>query len=348
MRRKCIFLALVITPLLFEKASCQDPQYSQFYAAPLYLNPAFAGSALEARVGLNYRNQWPQIGNANFETFAAYFDTYFDEYNSGVGFIASTDKEGFAGLRSTSLNLQYAYQLKVTDKITFRPGVSVGYMIRDLDFSRLTFGNQFDPTSGTFDPTLPGEPGLGGSNGSVGLLDIGFGGLVYTNDWWIGLSAFHLNEPDQSFFQDGSSTLPARYSLHGGYKFYLNNEPFDNDYNRKREVSITPTVHYKFQGDFDQLDAGVYFVYQPFVGGVWYRGLPVKTLDGQSNNEALIFMAGLQEVRGWTFGYSFDFTLSDLGISSGGAHEVSISYHFPLTQKKLPPKEKRFVPCPKI
>ena len=90
MRQKCIFLAFLIAPLLFEKASCQDPQFSQFYAAPLYLNPAFAGSALEARIGLNYRNQWPQISNANFETFAAYFDTYFDEYNSGVGFIAST------------------------------------------------------------------------------------------------------------------------------------------------------------------------------------------------------------------------------------------------------------------
>src|SRR5688572_33466757 len=30
----------------------QDPQFSQFYAAPLYLNPAFAGSTNQARAGI--------------------------------------------------------------------------------------------------------------------------------------------------------------------------------------------------------------------------------------------------------------------------------------------------------
>ena len=45
----------------------QDPQFSQFYAAPLYLNPAFAGSSELARVGINYRNQWPAMPG-NFVT----------------------------------------------------------------------------------------------------------------------------------------------------------------------------------------------------------------------------------------------------------------------------------------
>ena len=72
-----IFLGLAaVSP-----AYAQDPQYSQYYAAPLYLNPAMAGAEQMGRVGFNYRNQWPSI-DAQFTTFSAYYDTYMPEYNS--------------------------------------------------------------------------------------------------------------------------------------------------------------------------------------------------------------------------------------------------------------------------
>ena len=68
------------------KAVAQDPQFSQFYAAPLYLNPALTGINQKGRVGINYRNQWPSI-NTGFETAAAYVDYNFEEYNSSLGFL---------------------------------------------------------------------------------------------------------------------------------------------------------------------------------------------------------------------------------------------------------------------
>ena len=54
----------------------QDPQFSQYYAAPLYLNPAFTGSEMLPRIGANYRNQWPGIeldfsGGFTFEPLPA-------------------------------------------------------------------------------------------------------------------------------------------------------------------------------------------------------------------------------------------------------------------------------------
>src|SRR6201990_763912 len=79
--------------------TAQDPQFSQFYAAPLYLNPAFTGSTNQTRVGLNYRNQWPSI-DANFTTMSVYADHFMEDINSGIGLIINRDVEGLAGLQS--------------------------------------------------------------------------------------------------------------------------------------------------------------------------------------------------------------------------------------------------------
>jgi hypothetical protein len=54
----------------------QDPTFTQFYANPVYLNPALAGSSGCPRVALNYRNQWPQL-TGNYVTYAASYDSYF-------------------------------------------------------------------------------------------------------------------------------------------------------------------------------------------------------------------------------------------------------------------------------
>src|SRR5688500_10120908 len=80
-------------------ANAQDPQFSQFYAAPLYLNPAFAGSTNQARAGINYRNQWPAI-DANFTTMSFFADYFIEDKNSDVGLLVTRDREGLAGLRS--------------------------------------------------------------------------------------------------------------------------------------------------------------------------------------------------------------------------------------------------------
>lgn len=54
----------------------QDVQFSQFYNAPLYLNPALTGTSHSSRAILNYRNQWPTAGKP-FITYAASFDHFF-------------------------------------------------------------------------------------------------------------------------------------------------------------------------------------------------------------------------------------------------------------------------------
>ncbi len=342
-RIRTILLLLMVLAGVVSKG--QDPQFSQFYAAPLYLNPAFTGSTQITRVGLNYRIQWPSI-DASYVTYAAYADHFFIDANSGAGLLIQSDRESLAGLRNQGASLFYAYQLPVSPSWTFRGGFQGGFFMRDLDFSRLTFGDQFND-SGFIGPT--GESFS--TDWNINYFDISFGGLFYNSKVWVGISAHHLNKPNLSFFKenDGTDQLPRKYSIHAGYRLNLRQGEVRHVYGGKntRSIDLYPTINYRLQGEFMQFDAGTYLDFHPVVLGVWYRGIPLRTVNNISNNEALIFSVGLS-TNGLNIGYSFDYTLSELGIQSGGAHEISLSYEFFVGDPRKPPKSMREIPCPKL
>lgn len=322
----------------------QDPQFSQFYAAPLYINPAFTGASEFTRFGVNYRNQWPSL-DASFVTFSFYADHFIERYNSGVGFIATTDRAGRQGFQSTNVGLSYAYQLQLNDYLVFRPGIQANYFIRNTNFTDLVFASQINPITGP-DPGLPGDPSVTGRNLNVSYLDVAVGGLLYSKNLFIGVSAQHLTEPNQSVL-DANSPLPMRISIHGGYKIFLKSGGLRRDltYTRK-ERSITPVFQYKTQGEFSQLDAGFFLHLEPINVGMQYRGLPMKSFENYPNNEALIFSFGVT-TNDFNFGYSYDYTISNLGIASGGAHEISIAYFIQLGKPLKVPRNKWRIPCPK-
>lgn len=339
-------LLLAAVFFTFTGLQAQDAQYSQFYAAPLYLNPAFAGSALGSRATLNYRNQWPSM-DASFVTYSASFDHYFARIKSGVGFIVTNDEQGFGKFRNTDIGVQYAYQLELSEKWAFRAGVQASYVLRNAGYFGLTFGNQY--TREGYNPGLPGEPGLDFANNNY--VDLSSGGLLYTEKFYIGYSAHHMNRPNQSVLAGESSPLPMKSTITAGYKIMLENKTKKGlrVSKNEREVSLSPAMLFKMQGKFSQLDLGMYFTYEPLVLGVWYRGLPIrKSIEGLNNHDAAIFLVGFRN-NNLSVGYSYDLTVSSLTPSTGGSHEISVSYVFPRSPKK--PKlsrSARRLPCPKF
>ena len=337
MNRKIFFFIVIFGVLSQENTlQAQDPQFSQYYAAPLYFNPAFVGINQKGRMGINYRTQWPNL-DANFETFSAYFDYHFEDYYSSAGLIFTTDKAGSAGLKSNTIGFQYAYQAQINYNWAFRSGVEAAYTFQDLNFEKLIFGDQLTSSGPNGNPTRDVfDNGL-----NTQFFDLAFGGVLYNPFVWIGAAMHHVLEPNQSI-AGANAPLPRRFSIHGGYKIPLNPASTRTDI---RERSITPSFNYRTQGDFDQLDMGAYFTLNPILIGLWYRGLPIKNTDGITNNESLIFMLGIQSKQ-TTFGYSFDYTLSDLGIGTGGAHEISITYSFNLGDPLKPAADVRRLRCP--
>lgn len=337
------FLLILLTSI---EVTGQDPQFSQFYAAPLYLNPAFAGSTRQARAGINYRNQWPAL-NASFVTYSGYFDYYLEDYNSSVGILINQDREGLAGLNSYSVAALYSYQFYITDGLAFKPGFQAGYSHRSLNFTRLTFGDQFDPSTGQI--ISPSTAEQFNTGFSKGFLDLSSGGILFTRTLWLGVAYHHMNRPQQSLL-DESDRLPSKLSVHGGIRFHL--DPKQGlPYQGIRERSITPTFQYKRQGQFDQIDLGLYFTTEPLVFGTWYRGIPFKQVNGLPNNESIVFLVGFIKKGAkdeLSIGYSFDYTISGLGAASGGAHEFSLFYTWPMRDPRKPPRDVMFIPCPKF
>ncbi|MCE7042114.1 type IX secretion system membrane protein PorP/SprF [Dyadobacter sp. CY312] len=338
-------LSFLILTLLCQKGWSQDPQFSQFYANPLYLNPALAGGALAPRATVNYRNQWPSL-SANFVTTSFGADVFLPNYNSGLGVLVTMDSQGLGNLKSTDIALQYSYQIQLNDVTSLRLGIQGGFASRTLDYFGLTFGDQYNngglQPGGSQDPYAQGGP-------NVNYADFGSGLMVYSDWYWAGISAHHLNRPNQAFSSVETARLPMKTSFQAGLRIpfagytYLGNEI-------DKEKTISPAIMYKKQGKYDQFDAGLYVTLEPLVLGAWYRGIPFKQYEkGINNHESLVFLAGFRQDK-FSIGYSYDVTISTLGASSGGAHEISLSYVFePLTPKQKRSKSsKKQLSCPKF
>lgn len=348
MNRYCMrYLSIIAAFVLPIALNAQDPQFSQFYASAQYLNPAYTGYSLEGSAGITYRNQWPSI-DATFVTMVGFLDYYIEDYNSGVGLLFSYDRQGIAGVKATQVGLQYAYQLYITDWLTFRPGFQASFNNGHVSFNDLVFPDQIDPFTGGISG---GSSEYIGGGLSKNYIDLSAGGLIFTENSWLGLSVHHLNTPNYALIDDGVNTnLSRKWSFHGGYRFNLGAGTLGTGlFTRPQERSLTPTFQYKKQDVFEQLDLGLYLTLEPIIFGTWYRGLPHKQVDEFTNNDALIFLLGLVK-KGkddqLNIGYSYDVTISQLGAASGGAHEFTLVYTWAVGNPRKPPKNVRLIPCP--
>lgn len=337
--KKILFLLVVI--LLTQKVNAQDVQFSQFYAAPLFLNPAFTGASELTRVGVNYRNQWPGLDHS-FNSYSAYIDHYMFDINSGIGLIFNGNRESMAKLSTNEIGLTYSYRLQLGYESFLRFGGQASYISRDAYFGDLVFGSQLDINRGIVDD-FSGE--LFSDDYRHQFMDFNFGMLFHTETAWVGISGHHLTEPNTSFLDGNISKLPMKLSAHGGLKIDLGEGSINNYFNNSRqERSAFLAFNYKHQDPFNQLDIGAQFFIQPLVVGVWYRGFPVKY--SLPNNEAFIALIGMTLESGLDIGYSFDFTTSKLALSnSGGAHEISIRYSFLFGDPNQRNRRSTIIPC---
>lgn len=312
-------LAIIFVPFL----SAQDAIFSQFFAAPLQINPALAGNTYAPHLTANYRNQWTNVNNIQaFRTYAVSYSQFFRGFNSGLGLQLMADDTGEGLLKTNWAIGSYSYRVQVNRDLFFKIGAEAAVFQSRLDWDRLIFFDQLDLINGPYDESGNLNPTEEIRPDDLNRLsfDLGAGFLAYSKVFYAGFSLKHLNTPNQSFLlvNDNLNTgLPMRLTLHGGAQFVLKKG------NKGRPSTfISPNLMVISQGDFGQINGGTYAGFGAFYGGLWYR-------HAFSNADAAIFLVGVQKDF-FKIGYSFDLPLVDnLGIgTTGGTHELSMIFNF--------------------
>ncbi|MFZ1749007.1 MAG: PorP/SprF family type IX secretion system membrane protein [Saprospiraceae bacterium] len=313
---------LLLVVLSSDRLNGQDPIYSQFYNAHLQLNAAMAGNTRGPLIQLNYRNQWPALGNI-YNTYSVSYDQFIHQLNSGIGAQILSDNAGDGILRTTGLTGFYSYRLKLRGDTYIKGGMDVGLVNMSLDWSKLLFGDAIDAKLGPISPggtPYPSQESVP-ENTSKNYLNIGAGVLLSNPNYYIGLGMKNLNTPDISFLGNtnindiSSLSLPVRFTLHAGSQIILRggNKNIDPTF-------ISPNVIFLKQAGFHQLNLGAYLSVNKVQGGVWFR-------HSLYNGDALITSFGVKRDF-FKITYSFDLTLSQLNIRQGGSHEIGIVLNF--------------------
>ncbi|WP_281612817.1 PorP/SprF family type IX secretion system membrane protein [Flammeovirga sp. SubArs3] len=322
----------------------QDPQFSQFYAAPLYLNPAMVGNTYDARATFNYRNQWVGLP-ANFETFMVGYDQFIPSKNISIGGTIRQDRSSINQMQNftnTSFEVIGGYLLSVSDNLKINFGLQLGVMQSSLAFNSLLFSDQIGAGG-----TVGGATQEQLLNTNAYAPDVSAGMLVFGRGFWGGMSFHHINSPSVSFL-GGKQSYPMKFSLMGGYVIpleYANRRKTVHSYTGK---TISPVLLFMQQGKFSQLSLGAYANLYPMIFGFWYRGLPViKQNDAESiNHDAIIAMIGVK-IKKLKLGYSMDWTLTRLPQTGAISHEISVGYDLNIYKdyRKKKRQKSQLLPC---
>ena len=314
------FLLCFIFTLIIHISYGQDPQFSQFYANPLYLNPAFAGTADGNRVVVNHRQQWTKPNS--YVTSAFSLDGKFNTSQSGWGLQIIQDNQVSGTLKQMSINSVLAHRIKLTRTKFLGLGLKFGAYQKRVDWSKLTFEDQLDERHGVVNAT---NERFGKDNIING--DVSAGVLYFSKNLFAGVAANHMNRPDEDFTISSDNKLPIKYTAHLGAIL-----PFNVP---GKEQFMSPNIIIEKQGSFHYINLGLYF------------GTEIVTLGGYYRiNDAIIGIFGLN-YNEFKFGYSYDVRVSNLSAGSNNAHELSIAYlfEFPKTYNK---KGRYKGKCPKF
>ncbi|MBK7562027.1 MAG: PorP/SprF family type IX secretion system membrane protein [Chitinophagaceae bacterium] len=337
---KKFLTALTVWVTLVSVSDAQDPNFSQFFASPLTLNPALTGKFDGVyRIAGNYRNQWPTISNA-FVTktvsvdFGILKNRLSDIDQMGMGVMGFTDRAGDGVLVTNGAGLSLAYHKGLDEDGFHQIGVGFqgAYLNKRLDITKVVFEDELTPLG--FVPGTTGEI-FTNKQINVSYVDIN-AGVLYNgstngyNNFYVGASMYHINRPKESF-KGGEYLLAARTTLQAGGKIPI------GSYNYLHVSAI-----HSIQAKAHNTVAGGAFAYNVnqdqdnpvnvYVGG-WYRF-----------NDAAIPYVGL-EFSGLHIGVTYDANTSTLKPASNtrGGMEISLIY----IKKPIDPNAKK-LNCPRF
>jgi type IX secretion system PorP/SprF family membrane protein len=290
-----------------------DPHFSQYYANPLWLNPALTGvTDGDYRINVNAKEQWTGLNNG-YLTAGASFDMAPTK-NLAFGAMVINQLAGDINYNQLNALISGAYRIRFGQQgdqvINF--GLQAGIINKSFDPSKITLGSQYNPISG-YDSGMPFDETISSSNYLAPDVNFGimyFDGSDYKNvNVFLGAGVSHLTRPNDKFLGNGIR-MPMRFTGHGGVRLKFNSM-----------FNITPNFIYLRQGNSDEIAAGAY--------AQMMLNTEADLLFGSNYrvNDAAIAFLGVH-IKSMVIGLSYDFNTSGLNkaTNSKGGLELSVSF----------------------
>ncbi|MBB2149770.1 PorP/SprF family type IX secretion system membrane protein [Pedobacter gandavensis] len=290
-----------------------DPHFSQYYAHPLWLNPALTGVIDgDYRVSINAKQQWGSVSNS-FLTGGASFDMA-PVKNLAFGGMILNQRAGDIGYNHLSVLASAAYRIHFgqTGMNMVNFGVQAGFLNKSFDASKITLGSQFNPITG-YDPNFGINENYSATNSFVPDVNVGImyfdGNPDQAVNIFGGAMAAHLTRPVDKFL-GADVKMPIRYAVHGGARVMVTDM-----------LDITPNALYMKQGTARETSFGAY---------------AKVTLNNETDlmfgsnyrvDDAAIAFFGIN-IKNMVVGLSYDFNTSSLNKATQGQGGLELSISF--------------------
>jgi type IX secretion system PorP/SprF family membrane protein len=289
----------------------QTVQFSQYIFNGLAVNPAYAGYKQDWTLNLSSRLQWTGINGAP-KTNTVSADGLTGNSNVGLGVIVTSDVLGPQNTSSVYAN--YAYRLQLDDNDTKRLsfGLAAGLVQYSLDGSKFT-------------ATDVGDGAVPSGYESKLTPDFRLGIYFYTPNYYVGTSVLNVLSGATSFIDNPAVIRETRHVyLTGGALLPLT----DN-------LDFKPSI--MFKEDFrspTNVDLNAYILLNKVIwlGASYRTGVTIwnksNLQNGLDKSDAIAVIFELKVNDSFRFGYSYDFTTSQLLGYQSGTHEISLSLTF--------------------
>jgi len=317
-----LFLSLLVAKSFL--GFSQDLHFSQYFSAPMILNPALAGQFDGTFRYTNiYKSQWNSISQNAYRTYATSIDGVLYKSNVFGGISFFRDKAGDSKMGTTDINATIASRIRLNNTNSITAGFQIGVLQNSIDFSDLTWNNQIDGK--IFNTDIDSKE----FNSSYKKNNLNIAAGMYwksvINDYAkfnLGFSTYHLNTITLSYYNT-DNILNRRFCLHGGLELTQ----------RNTNVTYMPSFMILKQGSANEYNLGLIVKYQLGMTSK-YTGAKVSSdvFFGAFTrfNDAFILYTRFLYKNRISMGLSYDVNFSTLKTVSHtrGGTEVSLIYIF--------------------
>lgn len=276
----------------------QDPQFTHYMYNMSVINPAYSteGEGIISMGGL-YRTQW--VGAVGAPKTASFFVHSPIAKRIEAGLSVVSDEIGDV-VKENNIYADVAYVIPVSDKNRLSFGIKGGFTFFDANFNGFQYSDaQPDPAfANNIHQTFP---------------NIGAGTYFFSDHYYLGFSAPNLLKTKHLEHQDAISTIGVEeihYFFTGGYVFDISDNLKFKPAFMAKAVSGAPMA-------FD-------FTANALIHNFVELGAGYRLGDSVSG------LVGFYITPSLRAGYSYDYTLTNLGDYNSGTHEFFLLFDLDL------------------